>query len=76
MELLSGSFEPDSQIEIRHGTDVFILGNGGGSINTPFLIAGPAVVTFKKTATGGLGTIITYRVSQQAITPQLQPQPQ
>ncbi len=73
MELLSGSFEPDSQIEIRRGTELFLMGNGGANINTPFVIAGPAIVTFRKTATGGQGTIISYRISQQMIAPEPKP---
>jgi hypothetical protein len=65
MELLSGSFEPDSRVDIVQGDQSMFLGNGGGNLNTPFVIAGPAVITFRKTATGGQGTIISYRITTQ-----------
>lgn len=65
MEILSGSFEPDSQVDIIMGQQTLRMGNGGANLSVPFVIAGPAVVVFKKTATGGQGTIISYRISQQ-----------
>ncbi|MDB6028839.1 MAG: hypothetical protein JWM68_5062 [Verrucomicrobiales bacterium] len=65
MEILSASFEPDSQIEVTIGTDKLMMGNGGATLNTPMVLAGPAIIIFKKTSTGGLGTIISYRITPQ-----------
>ena len=65
LEALSASFEPDSQVDIAIGRDTLRMGNGGASLGLPLVIAGPAVVTFRKTATGGQGTIITYRITPQ-----------
>ena len=66
LEALSASFEPDSQVEITIGKDTLRMGNGGANLGLPLVVAGPATVIFRKTATGGQGTIVTYRISPQS----------
>lgn len=64
MEILSISVDASTAIEITIGEQTTTFGSGGNLVFPyPFIIAGPATVSFKKTSTGGSGGMITYRIS-------------
>ncbi len=65
LEILSAAYEPDTEITVTRQNDELRLVNGAANLSVPFLIAGPAVVVFRKTATGGTGTMISYRITTQ-----------
>jgi hypothetical protein len=68
MEILSTSTDSSSQIDVTVANQTVSFGGTGNLAQpTPFVVAGPATVIFRRTASGGSGGLITYRVSQTAV---------
>lgn len=67
MEILSTAMDTSSQIDVVVKEETLSFGQGGGLLAPPipFVVAGPATVVFRRTSSGGVGGLITYRISAQ-----------
>lgn len=69
MEVLSIVLDSSSSVQIISGTDELTLGTPGNpNVPYPLVIAGPTTVVFKKTSTGGQGSMLTFRVVDAGVT--------
>ena len=63
LEVLSVALDNSSSIQLINGSEELTLGSPGNpSIPYPLVIAGPMTMVFKKTSTGGQGSMMTFRV--------------
>ena len=69
MEVLSIALDNSSSVQLISGTEEMTLGSPGNpNIPYPLVIAGPSTVIFKKTSTGGQGSMMTFRIVDTATT--------
>jgi hypothetical protein len=61
MEIICGSFDANSSIEITSGTETYIM--NGTTLILPFTVGGSSTVAFRRTSNSGNGLIVTYRIS-------------
>ncbi len=64
MEIWSASYDSNTAMDVEMGDQKvsFGAGSSGATIPTPFIMAGPATVIFRKTSTGGAGCMFTYKI--------------
>jgi hypothetical protein len=69
MEIMTTSFGASGVIDVTANQATVSFGQGSLLVPAPFVIAGPAMVVFRKTSTGGEGGLITYRIMTEQPVP-------
>jgi hypothetical protein len=65
IEILSVALDTATSIDVTVGGNTVTFGNGNLTTPVPFVVAGPATLTIRKTSSGGLGGLVTFRLSEK-----------